>query len=228
MDTESGIVAIVHTSFHSVDSLTSLFADLAPEVTLRHLVDDSLLAEVMAEGGLTEGVQKRLGQLIESAETAGCDLILSQCSSVGEAADAIASRIETPVVKLDTCMARRACELGGRIAVVATLATTLGPTRRLIEATAAELARVVEIESVCVDGAFDAFSSGDRKTHDARVLETIRRLCVRTEAPIDCVVCAQGSMATIVNELGETRVPVLTSPLLGVRDAIRELRERAR
>jgi len=39
------------------------------------------------------------------------------------------------------------------------------------------------------------------------------------------VVCAQGSMVAILPALGETAVPVLTSPRAGVTHAVEELRK---
>lgn len=52
-------VTIIHTSFISVDTLTGLFSELAPEVEVHHIVDDSMLPEIMAAGGVTSGVIKR-------------------------------------------------------------------------------------------------------------------------------------------------------------------------
>ena len=60
MTTEHGLITIVHTSFVAVDGLTALFGELAPQITLRHIVDDSLLDEVLRSGGVTPGVRKRL------------------------------------------------------------------------------------------------------------------------------------------------------------------------
>jgi hypothetical protein len=42
---------------------------------------------------------------------------------------------------------------------------------------------------------------------------------------VDVVVGAQGSMKAIVPDLGETRVPVLTSPDMGVKDAADYIRQ---
>ncbi len=214
-------IAIVHTSTVSVEPLTELFAELAPDVRLQHIVDDSLLREVVDAGDVTHDVLDRLGRYFEAAELAGADLIVSQCSSVGEAADLAAARVGIPVVKVDERMARAACETGRRIGVVATLATTLGPTSRLLESSARSMAREIEVERCLVEGAFDLLTSGDRSGHDRRVLAAIRDLATR----VDVVVCAQGSMAAVLEELGETPVPVLTSPRLGVAHALEVLRK---
>jgi hypothetical protein len=42
-------VAIIHTSFVSVNELKALFGEIIPEASLINIVDDSLLAQVMDE-----------------------------------------------------------------------------------------------------------------------------------------------------------------------------------
>lgn len=217
------VVFIVHTSFVSVQDLTALFHELGPELELHHIVDDSLLREVLAHGGVTPAVRRRVREYYRAAELAGASLIFNQCSSVGEAADAAARVVHVPVVKVDSAMAWEACRIGARIGVVATLETTLGPTCRLVERTARRMRRKVGIVRCLVRGAFEKLMGGDRPGHNAMVIAAIRDLTQK----VDVVVCAQGSMVTILAELGPTRVPVLTSPRMGVESAVRRVRERA-
>ena len=213
-------VFIVHTSFVSLRDLAELWQEFAPEVQVRNIVDDSLLPEVLAHGGVTPGVRSRMIEYYKAAETAGADLIFNQCSSVGEVANLAAQLVRVPVIKVDERMAQVACDLGTHIGVVATLETTLGPTCRLIEAKAREAERTMHIERRLVEGAFETLIAGDRPKHNAMVLDAIRELC-RTA---DAVVCAQGSMMAIVPDLGETSIPVLTSPRMGVEYAADFLR----
>lgn len=220
MDTPSGTITIVHTSFVSVQDLTSLFLEADPTIQVRHIVDDSLLPEVLANGGVTTAVAGRICAYFRAAQDSGADLVFNQCSSVGEAADLAAQLIQTPVVKVDQAMARIACETGPRIAVVATLETTLGPTCRLVESTARQLGGEAQVKQVLVRGAFEQLTSGDRAGHNAMVLAAIRAVIPK----VDVVVCAQGSMVAILPELGETAVPVLTSPRSGVAHAVAELK----
>ncbi len=216
------VVFLVHTSFVSVQHLTELFQELGPDLELRHIVDDSLLKEVLANGGVTPAVRRRMRGYYQAAELAGASLIFNQCSSVGEAADAAARAVRVPVVKVDTAMAEEACRIGSRIGVVATLETTLGPTCRLIEATAKRMRKRVVVTRGLVKGAFEKLVGGDRARHNAMVLEAIRALAQK----VDVVVCAQGSMVAILPELGPTPVPVLTSPRLGVASVVARLKGR--
>lgn len=221
MNSTKSRVTIVHTSFVSVDDLTRLFAELGPQIEVRHIVDDSLLPEVLANGGVTNAVRSRICAYFRAAEDSGADLIFNQCSSVGEAADLAAQVINTPVVKVDEEMARIACATGPKIAVVATLETTLGPTCRLIETTAEQHDKTIEITPVLVEGAFDLLISGSRDKHNEMVLNAIREVIPQ----VDVVVCAQGSMMAILGELGETPIPVLTSPRSGVTYAVEAMKK---
>ena len=217
------VVCIVHTSFVSVTQLTDLFAELAPQAQVRHIVDDTLLPEVLTNRGVTSRVRSRMCEYYKAAELAGADLIFNQCSSVGEVADLAANIVTVPVIKVDTRMAELACKTGPRIGVVATLETTLGPTCRLIESTAARLGAKIEVTRCLVEGAFQHLIDGNRAKHNQMVLDAIRDLSRRT----DVIVCAQGSMMAIVPDLGPTPVPVLTSPRLGVQSAAEWLAGRA-
>lgn len=221
MDKSAGIVTIVHTSFVSVDDLTKLFNEIGPEIQLRHIVDDSLLPEVLANGGVTNAVRSRICAYYRAAEESGADMVFNQCSSVGEAADIAAQLIKVPVVKVDQKMAQVACETGSRIAVAATLETTLGPTCRLIEKTALAMGKDVTIEPLLIDGAFDQLISGNRAKHNEMVVGAIQGVI----PSVDVVVCAQGSMVAILSEMGKTTVPVLTSPHSGVMHAVEEFRK---
>jgi aspartate/glutamate racemase len=217
----SPAVFIVHTSDVSVADLNGLFGELAPDAVVRNIVDDSLLPEVLANGGVTDGVTSRLTEYYLAAEAAGADLVFNQCSSVGQVADDAASKLGVPLVRVDRAMAQQAVATGDRIGVIATLGTTLKPTCALVRGTAAEAGKAIEIEEHLVEGAFDLLRAGDRAGHNRAVIDGIKDLAQR----VDVVVCAQGSMAALLDELGdgEVAVPVLTSPRAGVEQAVEVL-----
>ena len=66
---------------------------------------------------------------------------------------------------------------------------------------------------------FQNLTAGDRQAHNEIALKTIRDLTRQ----VDVVVCAQGSMHALLPELGQTPVPVLTSPPRGVKHAVEVL-----
>jgi len=209
-------VFIIHTNQLAGGDLTRLFNEMSPEVTVRNIIDDSMLPEVLANGGVTPLVMRRYCTYAVQAEDAGADLIFSQCSSVGEAADTARAMVRIPIVKIDERMAEVACQTGRRIGVVATAACTLGPTTHLLLGTAERLGKEVTVVQELRTDAFERMMAGDKKGHNELLLETIRSLFPR----VDVVVCAQGSMISLKPDLGETPIPVLMSPPIGVRHAV--------
>ncbi len=206
-------VTIIYTGRVTVPGTLEITQEVLPGVRVVNIIDDSLLEDVLAAGGLTRDVTRRICQYALAAEDGGADVILSQCSSVGEAIDVARKLVRVPIVKIDEPMAEEAVRLGPRVAVAATLPTTLDPTCHLIERTAEAMGRTVEIRRVLAEGAFDALRAGDTERHNAMVMERIAE--VRDAA--DVIVLAQGSMAVLVPELARLGPPVLTSPRLGIQ-----------
>ncbi len=210
----------IHTGPVLVEVIKSLVKEVLPGTRLVNIVDDGLLAEVREAGHLTPAVSRRLIGYGVLAAGAGANAILNCCSSVGEAAEMLARVVEIPVVRIDEPMAQRAVESGSRIAVVATLATTLDPTRRLIARKAAEGGREVELKSYVADAAFDALLAGNAQQHDSLVNEVIDRALQEN----DVVVLAQGSMARLVATRPQNAGGrILTSPRAGVESLRKHL-----
>ena len=200
-------VFAIHTGPVLVDVFNKLFPELLPDVRLVNIVDDSLLNDVRAAGGLTPSVTRRIVGYGILAEASGADAILNCCSSVGEAADVLAQTVAIPVVKIDNRMAVQAVEQGSRVGIVATVATTLDPTERLIQRKATEAGKSITTKRYLVNSAFDALLSGKTDEHDRLLKAEIEKAMGEN----DVVVLAQGSMARLVPTL-EQRVPVLSSP----------------
>ena len=206
-------IAIVQTSAVSSAELKALCEEIMPEVTVYQIIDDSLIKEVNANGGPTYGVKRRMYNYYQQAESLGVDAILNQCSSVGEVADAIKPFVSVPVVKVDEAMAEKAVSLGKKIAVVATVPTTVGPSVRLVEQKAREMGKEIEIETHLVkDAMMILIEKGDVETHNKMVLGEVEAAA----ETCDVVVLAQGSMTVLLPLLGHIQKPVLTSPRLGV------------
>lgn len=206
-------IAIVQTSAVSSKDLKNLCSEIMPEVKVYQIIDDSLIQEVNANGGPTAGVKRRLFAYYQTAASLGVDLILNQCSSVGEVADAIRPFVDVPVVKIDEAMARYAVSLGKKIAVMATVQSTVGPSVRLIEAEAKKAGIEVSISPHLVDGAMMILiEKGDVETHNKMVIGAVEKAA----EDHDVVVLAQGSMVVLEPLLTNIKKPVLTSPRLGV------------
>ena len=205
-------VYALHTGPVLVDVLKNLFPELLPDVRLVNIVDDGLLTDVRAAGGLTPALRRRVVGYGLLAEAAGANALLNCCSSVGEAADALTSLLSIPLVKIDDRMASLAVASGNRIGVVASVATTLDPTERLIQRKGQEAGKPVTTVRFLADAAFDALLAGDAQQHDTLVKAAI----LRAAEECDVVVLAQGSMARLTSQISIAK-PLLSSPRLGVQ-----------
>ncbi len=215
-------VVAVYTGQGLADPLNAVFREVLPDVRLVNIIDDSLIGDVVQAGHIPPGVARRLVQYFHHGEELGADVILNTCSSVGEVAEEARKLIGVPIVKIDDAMAAKAAAAYDRVAVLATLPSTLQPTMRLIEAKAAELGRDVKLVNGLAEGAFEALTSGRPEEHDRILLET----ALRVAKDADAIVLAQGSMARMEKALAEeTGKPVLSSPRLGV-EQVRETLEK--
>lgn len=216
------------TFIHTVPSLRPTFEALAhdadPTLEIRHVTDESLLADAIEAGSVPEATEERLTQRIRSALDDGADLVVVTCSSMGGATEAIAKREGWPVERIDVAMADRAIDLGERIAVLATLPSALAPTAALVEARAAERGVTIELVRGLASGAFAALQAGDGERHDELVREAFRGVLGR----VDVIVLAQASMGRVVDSLGAEAegTPILVSPALGVERVVRRLHPR--
>lgn len=206
-------IVILQTSQVSSTVLKNLCTELMPDVKVYQIIDDSLLEETVANCSITKGVVQRMYQYCRHAESLGAAAILNQCSSVGEAVDLIRPLISIPIVKIDEAMAKEAVRIGKRIAMVATVESTIGPSSRLIQKAAEEAGKEIELEIRLVDGAMvKLMETGDQKLHNEMVLGDVQAAAKVN----DVVVLAQGSMIVMEPLLHTIPKPVLTSPRLGV------------
>ena len=206
-------IVILQTSQVSSTVLKELCAELMPDVKVYQIIDDSLLAETVEKGSITTGVMNRMYHYCKQAESIGAAAILNQCSSVGKAVDVIRPLISIPIVKVDEAMAREAVRTGRKIALVATVESTVGPSSRLIENEAKRAGKEIELDIRLVDGAMmKLMETGDQELHNQMVLGDVQAAAKVN----DVIVLAQGSMIVMEPLLHTISKSVLTSPRLGV------------
>jgi len=214
-------LTLIHTSGMMIPVFGDLCSELLPKVEVVHMVDESLLKDIIRDNGLSKPTARRVVGHILSADQAGTDFIMVTCSSIGPAADLGRQLVDVPVMRVDEPMATLAVQKGPRIGVVATLASTLTPTADLIRVKAAAQARDVRVTPRLCEGAFQAVLSGDAATHDRIVASGIQGLIPQA----DVIVLAQASMARVVKTLpeGSVTIPILASPRLAIEHLVHML-----
>lgn len=206
-------VGIVHTFLYSVEDLKAQFREQLPEAEMINIIDDSLLEEALANGAVTPAIISRMCDYYQNLQELGCVCALNQCSSVGEASDIAGKTVSMPIFKIDRPMARKAAELGEKIAVIATACSTVEPSSRLVESEAARLGRRVQVDRCFVEGAYECLlKTGDKQKHNEMVVAKVEEAA----KDHDVIVLAQGSMYHLMPLLSHIQVPVLTSLETGV------------
>jgi len=215
-------VCILQTSFAKRDDTVAFLKERVPGVRVEFITDSTLLSDVRANGGPTQAVVDRMTLYAKAAEISGADLIVNSCSTVGEVADLYAKEVRIPVMKIDLPMAREAVELGTKIALIATVETTLGPSQRLIEKVGAERGKKMECTQYLQTAAWDALQAGRPEEHNRILLENIRKL---DRMGYDAIVMAQVSMRALLPELKDVKTPLLCSFYSGYGAVAERLRE---
>ena len=183
---------------------------LGTEAELCTYTDPSILAETREHGSVTGKAASRLIRMFLQAVLDGADAVLNICSSVGEAADAVqdmAKYIGVPIMRIDEEMCRDAVRHGKRIGVMATLPTTLEPTKNTILRVAREMGRDVEL----IDGLVDAFG-----LEPAEFQKVMVKKAVEMKDQADVILLCQGSMAYVEEAIHTScGIPTFSSPRYG-------------
>lgn len=207
-------IFFIHTVSGLVDMFNSLCEELIPGSKLCHISDESLIQGLLAAGGLTPAVYRRICDHVVEAEQSRADAIQFTCSSISPCADVARHLVSKPLLKIDEPMVEHAVKNYKRIGIIATAPTTLKPSKDLVNEKARAQKGSIKVESVLCRNAFDAFLAGNMSEHDKIVSTHLLDLMKK----VDVVLLAQASMMRIVDTLDEKEktVPVLSSPRLAI------------
>lgn len=211
-------IGIIHTTPATIAGLNQLVKEKIGEVEIINFLDDSILGDMRAQHKV-EYVRERWISYAGVLQTLGADAVLSACSTVGEFAEEADEMLTIPVYRIDEAMCEKAVQMGNRVSVLATLSSTLNPTVRLVEKKAKLAGKNISVNTVLVEGAYEALMDGKKDIHDAKIAAAVKE-CL---AASDAVVLAQASMACAVEEGCAGFEKILTSPALGIEKLKKDL-----
>jgi Asp/Glu/hydantoin racemase len=216
-------IAFVHTEAGLVGMFAELAARELPEAEVFHILNESLLQDLLRSGA-TPAITRRIVEQAVLAADADADLVVFTCSSTSPAMAAARQLVDVPIIKIDDPMAHDAALIGGHIGILCTTNSTMAPSRALVDAHATTLGRTVQVEVKLVEGAFDALRAGRRNEHD----DLVQQAALELADNVDILVLAQASLAHLREPLaGRLTIPVLASPPLLIADLRRRLKELA-
>lgn len=215
---EKKTIGIIHAIHLTIRAMQPFLERYIPDVEVMHLCDDTIQRDNIAAGVgvIPKNNYFRFAQYCHNLQESGVDLILLACSTFNYAAELARPMTNIPIMQIDRPMMELAVGQGRRVGMLATLATTVPSSERLLRIVAAEKGSPVEITTVLRPEAFAAVSKGDVETHNRILLEEIDKL----SGKVDSIVMAQLSMSALAPFLGKTAVPVYNSGNTGF-DSIR-------
>ena len=207
-------IALIHALAHSVEPINTALARDWPEAQRMNLLDDSLSADLAAQGrGLDAVMHERFARLAQYAVDCGSQAILFTCSAFGPCIEAVARQhAPLPVLKPNEAMVADAVALGGVVGLVA----SFGPT---LASMPPEFPPGTRLHTALAEGALAALNGGDGARHDALVADAALRL---KDQGAQVIALAQFSLARARDAVAaRTGLPVLTT----VDSAVRALRQ---
>lgn len=201
-------IALIHATPLAIDPINAAFARLWPEARITNLLDDSLSADLAAEGRLTDAMIGRFLTLGRYVHGSGADAILFTCSAFGPAIEATAAAMPIPVLKPNEAMLDEALAAGRRVGLIATFGPSIPALKAELEDMARARKQAVDVSTRTLPDALAALQRGDAETHDQLIAGAARELM-----PCDAVVLGQFSMASAARLIPtQAGCRVLTSP----------------
>ena len=214
------LVYSVNSNHVLFDITNELFEEHCAGHKLVQINDGDMIKQVIANNGVTPHIRRTLYRIFSVAQDCGADAILNICSSVGQAAEDAAKLVDIPVYRIDRPMAEKAVELTSDVGVLATVATTLGPTSEIIRRCGNEVNKTMNVSENLAKGAFEKLMDGEREAHDKILMET----ALKVAETADVIVFAQATMArlapAVMEKTGKTVLTSFESGMRGLADLI--------
>ncbi|MDP2792412.1 MAG: aspartate/glutamate racemase family protein [Rectinemataceae bacterium] len=208
-DLSGKTLGIIHASILTTRAVQKFLDEFIPEVKVMHMVDDTIQRDNIAAGpGIIPKVNYfKFAQYAHNLEEAGVDLILLACSTFNFAAELARPMINVPIAQIDRPMMEQAVRVGRKVGLLATLATTVPSSERLLKIAAAEAGREIEVTTILCAEAFEELQKGNVERHNELLLSNIDEL----SRSVDVIVMAQLSMSALSPFIQNSRIPVLNS-----------------
>ncbi len=143
-------IGFLHTADVHVATFRRLATEMAPGWQDVHIVDAGLFQDARARG-IDNQVEAQLHARLQELAAAAPSVIVCTCSTLSGHAERMSPELSVPVLRVDRPLAE-AVAVGGRVAVVVALESTLTATRELLQESADAAAVKVELlDAPCLD-----------------------------------------------------------------------------
>lgn len=201
------LVALISAIPAAISPARDAFDALYPEAQIWNLLDDRLLDDANAAGGLTARLEERMKRLISHALTEGAGAVLLTCSMYTSVAHDVAADADVPVLGPDDAVFAAVRASGYRNVLL--VSSGAGPL-----ADSEERLRAFTGDSVIVHGALAQEAAVAARAGDVDALvEAVTSAISSAPGSFDAVVLGQYSLAPSAERVAHAvGLPVLAGP----------------
>lgn len=201
-------IAVISAVSAAIAPAADAIAEHFGEAETWNLLDDRLLSDADAAGGLNDALQARMNRLIAHAIMEGADGVLLTCSLYGVVARATSPTV--PVLAPDEAAFDDIAKAGyASVLVVASFDGARDDSVDRLRRTLAEAGSSATVAGLSVPAAMAAATSGEREA----LVIALREALTDKTGDADAVFLAQYSLAPAADELADAiGIPVLSGP----------------
>jgi len=205
-------IALIHATPVAIEPIVAAFKQLWPAARTTNLLEDSLSADLAAEGRLTAKMTERFVTLARYACGCGADAILYTCSAFAPAIEAARASVDIPVLKPNEAMLDEALAAGTHIGLIATFQPSLPSLKAELDELARAQGLKLTIKTRSIPAALAALHEGQPEEHDRLIAGAASEM-----EDCEAVILGQFSMASAAQCIPPRpgRI-VLTSPASAV------------
>jgi len=206
---DSPLIALISATFAAVDPATSALAADFPESTPWNLVDDRLLVDATAQGGVSVALAGRMERIIAHAIAEGADGVLLTCSLYGRVAHDFEGAAIPILAPDDAAFDEAIAGAYRHILVVGSLPAAVADAEARFRGAVAAAASPTVVSSIVAAGAIEATNAGD---HEA-LSRSLIAACREGRDGVDAILLAQYSLAPAASSLSAALgIPVISGP----------------
>ncbi|WIY81889.1 aspartate/glutamate racemase family protein [Propionimicrobium sp. PCR01-08-3] len=158
-------IAVIHATPNAMAPAAGAMSEAFPEAEVWNVLDDRLIKDANAAGGLTAQLAGRMGELIDYTIEHGAQGVLLSCSMYGPAAIAARTRHTEPILGSDEALFDAIAERRPhRVLLLGPLPTPVADSISRLRAYLQERDQLPELIGVDVPGAGPAAAANDTQT----------------------------------------------------------------
>ena len=205
------MIAFLHTSPIHIDRFDKLVRKYHPTIAIQHFVKEDILNTALTTGQLDTTTFKDTIQTIQANKPC---LIICTCSTYGQLCDQL-----TTIYRIDQPIVREIVANYSSIAIAYTAHSTKVISLDLLQQTAKELNKRIQITECDCTHCWPYFEAGDIKQYETEIAKTIRAKTNQSEV----VFLAQASMEGAAKYLEDLKQAVVSSPEFGIKTLLQSL-----